>query len=139
MPSTRRRTVNPLAALAVAALQLAACGSSGAGSSGAGTASAGTTSGAAAGSAGAGEVTLITHDSFVVDDALLADFEKSSGLQVTVLAQGDAGAMVNQLLLTASNPLGDVVFGIDNTFASRALAAGSVTIGSPPSTTATSA
>jgi thiamine transport system substrate-binding protein len=124
MPSTRRRTVNPLAALAVAALLLAACGSSGAGSSGAGTASAGTTSGAAAGSAGAGEVTLITHDSFVVDDALLADFEKSSGLQVTVLAQGDAGAMVNQLLLTASNPLGDVVFGIDNTFASRALAAG---------------
>ena len=41
-----------------------------------------------------------------------------------MLAQGDAGAMVNQLLLTASNPLGDAVFGIDNTFASRALDAG---------------
>ena len=41
-----------------------------------------------------------------------------------MLAQGDAGAMVNQLLLTAGNPLGDVVFGIDNTFASRALDAG---------------
>jgi thiamine transport system substrate-binding protein len=55
---------------------------------------------------------------------MLADFEASSGLKVTVLAQGDAGAMVNQLLLTASNPLGDAVFGIDNTFASRALDAG---------------
>ncbi len=43
---------------------------------------------------------------------------------MTVLAQGDAGAMVNQLLLTGSNPLGDAVFGIDNTFASRALDAG---------------
>ena len=43
---------------------------------------------------------------------------------MTVLAQGDAGAMVNQLLLTAGNPLGDAVFGIDNTFASRALDAG---------------
>ncbi len=64
---------------------------------------------------------LVTHDSFVVDDAVLADFEKASGLTVTVLAQGDAGEMVNQLLLTQSNPLGDAVFGIDNTFASRAL------------------
>ena len=71
-----------------------------------------------------GEVTLVTHDSFVIDDPMLADFEASSGLKVTVLAQGDAGAMVNQLLLTASNPLGDAVFGIDNTFASKALDAG---------------
>ena len=37
---------------------------------------------------------------------MLADFEASSGLTVTVLAQGDAGAMVNQLLLTAEQPAG---------------------------------
>ena len=55
---------------------------------------------------------------------MLADFEAASGLNVTVLAQGDAGAMVNQLLLTANNPLGDAVFGIDNTFASKAVDAG---------------
>ena len=79
---------------------------------------------ASAAAGGRGQVTLVTHDSFVVDEKLLADFEASSGLTVTVLAQGDAGAMVNQLLLTAGNPLGDVVFGIDNTFASKALAAG---------------
>jgi thiamine transport system substrate-binding protein len=133
MHSTTRRPVTVLAALATAtALLLTACGSSGSGTSGSAApstpADSGTTavstSGAGTGAAGGGDVTLITHDSFVVDDAMLADFEASSGLTVTVLAQGDAGAMVNQLLLTASNPLGDAVFGIDNTFASRALDAG---------------
>src|SRR5690606_29475347 len=34
---------------------------------------------------------------------------------------GDGGALVNQLILTKDSPLGDVVFGIDNTFASRAV------------------
>ena len=112
----------------VAAVLLAACGTSGS-SAGPTTSTAvsasGSSSGAAGvGAAGGGEVTLVTHDSFVIDDAMLADFEASSGLKVTVLAQGDAGAMVNQLVLTAGNPLGDAVFGIDNTFASRALDAG---------------
>jgi len=98
-------------------LALAACGNS-AGAEG-------TSSTSTAGDATAGsEVVLVTHDSFVVDDAVLADFEKSTGLTVTVLAQGDAGAMVNQLVLTKNNPLGDAVFGIDNSFASRALGEG---------------
>ncbi len=128
-----RRMTMGLAAAALAGLLLAACGTSAGSSAGTSAGAAestvdsttgsgvGTAGGAAA---GAGEVTLVTHDSFVVDEQLLADFEAKSGLTVTVLAQGDAGAMVNQLLLTAGNPLGDVVFGIDNTFASRALDAG---------------
>ena len=110
---------------AVASGSAAASGSTVASGSAAGSAGP-SSAGTAAGSASVttpGAVTLVTHDSFVIDPAMLADFEKSSGLKVTVLAQGDAGAMVNQLLLTGSNPLGDVVFGIDNTFASRALAA----------------
>ena len=98
----------------VAALALAGCGSS---TGAEGSPSTSTT-------VADNEVVLVTHDSFVVDDAVLAAFEKSSGLTVTVLAQGDAGAMVNQLVLTKNNPLGDAVFGIDNTFASRALDAG---------------
>jgi thiamine transport system substrate-binding protein len=109
------------------AVVIAGCGSSSSGSASSGPSSAATTaistSGSGVGAAGGGEVTLVTHDSFVVDEGLLADFEAASGLKVTVLAQGDAGAMLNQLVLTASNPLGDAVFGIDNTFASRALTA----------------
>ncbi len=127
MPNTRRPIVALTALAAATALLLTACGSSGASapaSSSSDSGSTAVTTSGSTGAAGGGEVTLITHDSFVVDDAMLADFEASSGLKVTVLAQGDAGAMVNQLLLTASNPLGDAVFGIDNTFASRALSAG---------------
>ena len=133
--SGRRRRAAPwlLAIAAVAALAVLVTGCSGSSASGTTSASgaANTDTAAPAGSAGgsapsaaAGQVTLVTHDSFVVDEQMLADFEASSGLQVTVLAQGDAGAMVNQLLLTAGNPLGDAVFGIDNTFASKALDAG---------------
>jgi thiamine transport system substrate-binding protein len=84
------------------------------------------TAGGATGSApvAGGTVTLITHDSFAVDKHTLAEFEKSSGITVQILAQGDAGAMVSKLILTKDNPLGDAVFGIDNTFASKALDAG---------------
>lgn len=66
-------------------------------------------------------LTVVTHDSFNLDAALLKEFEESSGLKVTYVAPGDAGTLVNQLVLTKSSPLGDVVYGIDNTFAGRAL------------------
>lgn len=67
------------------------------------------------------EVTVVTHDSFAVPEDVLADFEAESGIEITFVQPGDAGALVNQLVLTKDAPLGDVVFGIDNTFASRAI------------------
>ncbi len=69
-------------------------------------------------------VVLISHDSFLASTEVLAEFEQLTGKRVEVRSVGDAGAMVNQLILTKDSPLGDVVFGIDNTFASRALDAG---------------
>ncbi|MCA5894251.1 thiamine ABC transporter substrate-binding protein [Isoptericola sp. NEAU-Y5] len=69
-------------------------------------------------------VTLVTHDSFAVSDEVLAAFEKTSGLTVEQVAPGDAGTLVNQLVLTKDSPLGDVVYGVDNSFASRAVDAG---------------
>jgi thiamine transport system substrate-binding protein len=69
-------------------------------------------------------VTLVTHESFAVSKNVLADFEKRSGLKVKVLRSGDAGALVNQAVLSKGNPQGDVLFGVDNTFLSRALKAG---------------
>jgi thiamine transport system substrate-binding protein len=137
----RRHRVGLLAAIGVAgAVVLAACGGPAASEtpteqSGATTAAANTTTAAADGTsgsetpgdsadAGSSAVTLITHDSFAVDPDVLAAFEKKSGLTVTVLAQGDAGEMLSKAIVTKSNPLGDAIFGIDNTFASKALAAG---------------
>ncbi|MEV7974053.1 thiamine ABC transporter substrate-binding protein [Cellulomonas sp. NPDC089187] len=79
---------------------------------------------APAASESAGTVTLVTHDSFHLSDGLLAQFEQETGLTVKQVAPGDGGALVNQLILTKDSPLGDVVYGIDNSFATRAIDAG---------------
>ena len=70
-----------------------------------------------------GSLRLLTHDSFLVSDDVLAEFTAGTGIAVEVLRSGDAGAMVNQAVLTAGNPFADVLYGIDNTFLSRALEA----------------
>jgi thiamine transport system substrate-binding protein len=70
---------------------------------------------------GADTVVLVTHDSFSLPDALVAAFEKESGYQLDVRQVGDGGTLTNELVLTKDSPLGDVAFGVDNTFASRAL------------------
>jgi thiamine transport system substrate-binding protein len=69
-------------------------------------------------------ITLVTHDSFAVSKPVLRAFERANNVKVKVLSQGDAGAALNQAILTKSNPLGDVFFGVDNTFLSRAVSAG---------------
>ncbi len=65
---------------------------------------------------GAGVVTVITYDSFVVDEDVLAAFERESGLEVRFLLADDAGAALNLALLNADHPIGDVLLGVDNSF-----------------------
>lgn len=67
------------------------------------------------------EVVLVTHASFALPDELIAEFEEQSGFELDVRAAGDAGEVTNKLVLTKDDPAGDVAFGVDNTFASRAL------------------
>jgi thiamine transport system substrate-binding protein len=67
------------------------------------------------------KVVLVTHDSFAMSEDVLAAFEKSSGITIDVRKVGDAGALTNQLVLTKASPIGDVAYGVDTTFASRAL------------------
>lgn len=67
------------------------------------------------------KVVLVTHDSFAMGEGVLAAFEKSSGITIDVRKVGDAGALTNQLVLTKGSPIGDVAYGVDTTFASRAL------------------
>jgi thiamine transport system substrate-binding protein len=78
----------------------------------------------AATSAAGGTVRLLAHDSFVVSDALLADFTEQTGLTIEVITGGDAGTMVAGAVLAAGAPTADVLFGVDNTLVSRALDAG---------------
>ncbi len=67
------------------------------------------------------EVVLVTHDSFAISKEVKAAFEKESGLTLRILQGGDANEMLNRALLTAGDPQGDVVFGIDDSVLSRAL------------------
>ena len=69
-------------------------------------------------------VTLLTHDSFALSPETLDVFTESTGIKVEQLAAGDAGALVAQACLTEGKPLGDVLFGIDNTFLQRGLDCG---------------
>jgi thiamine transport system substrate-binding protein len=70
-----------------------------------------------------GDVTLrlLTHDSFDVTEEVLASFTEETGIDVEVVPSGDAGTVVNQAILTADAPQGDLLFGVDTTFLSRAL------------------
>jgi thiamine transport system substrate-binding protein len=72
------------------------------------------------GDASGGSVTVVTHDSFNVSDEVLAAFTERTGIEVELLPSGDAGSALNQAILTRDNPQGDVFFGVDNTFLTRA-------------------
>jgi thiamine transport system substrate-binding protein len=52
--------------------------------------------------------------------ALIADFDKTTGYNLKLVKAGDAGSLTNRLILTKTAPIGDAVFGIDNTFAGLA-------------------
>lgn len=67
-------------------------------------------------------VTLVTHGSWAAPEEVLDAFERRSGIQLRVLPEGDAGELTNKLVLTKDDPIGDVAFGVDSTFATRALA-----------------
>jgi thiamine transport system substrate-binding protein len=69
-------------------------------------------------------LTVMTHDSFDVSEGVMAAFEAGCGCEVQILQSGDTGLMLNQALLSKGNPLADVIYGVDNTFLSRALAGG---------------
>ena len=70
------------------------------------------------------EVVLVTHDSFAVSKKVLREFTERTGFEVTVVQNGDTGQVVNSAILSAGVPQGDVLFGVDNTFLSRAQQAG---------------
>jgi thiamine transport system substrate-binding protein len=69
-------------------------------------------------------VTLATHDSFAVSDGLFEGFTEETGIEVELVSAGDAGTMVSQAILTAGEPVADVMFGIDTTFLCRGTEAG---------------
>jgi thiamine transport system substrate-binding protein len=69
---------------------------------------------------------LLAYESFPDDPdepiaLALAEFTAETGIDVDVVIAGDTGTMVSAAALTAGNPEGDVIWGVDNTFLSRAI------------------
>jgi thiamine transport system substrate-binding protein len=69
-------------------------------------------------------LTVMTHDSFAISEAVVNTFESENNVEVQFLEVGDTGTAVNKAALSTENPLADVFYGVDNTFLSRALEEG---------------
>lgn len=68
-------------------------------------------------------LTIMTHDSFAISEDVITQFENENNVDVIFLQSGDAGSMLNKAILSKEAPLADILFGVDNTFLSRALEA----------------
>ena len=74
--------------------------------------------------AGPAVLTVMGHDSTVIPEHVVAEFEERYGARVSILLAGDAGSALNRAILALGNPLADVLYGVDNAFLSRALEEG---------------
>jgi len=69
------------------------------------------------------ELRVLVHSSFDLPKPLLAQFEADAGVKLSLIKAGDAGEMLNKLILTRAQPIADVVFGLDNALVAKAQAA----------------
>ncbi len=69
------------------------------------------------------ELRVLVHSSFSLPKPLLAQFEADAGVKLSLIKAGDAGEMLNKLILTRAQPIADVVFGLDNALVAKAQAA----------------
>ncbi|MEO6126233.1 MAG: thiamine ABC transporter substrate-binding protein [Ilumatobacteraceae bacterium] len=65
-------------------------------------------------------LTLVAYDSFSVDPTTFDSFTADTGIAVNIVTAGDAGTMLSKAELSAGNPEGDVMWGVDNTLLARA-------------------
>ena len=66
------------------------------------------------------KLTLLAYDSFTPSEGIFDEFTKETGITVEVVLGGDTGQLISKAILTAGNPEGDVLWGVDNTFLTRA-------------------
>jgi len=66
----------------------------------------------------------MTHDSFAVSEPLIKQFEAENNVSVVFIKRGDTGELINSAILAGASPEADVLYGVDNTYLSRAIEAG---------------
>ena len=64
-------------------------------------------------------VRMITHESFVLSPSFVSDL-LDQGIDLQITSTGDAGTLTASAILAAGAPTADLLFGIDNTLATRA-------------------
>ena len=70
------------------------------------------------------ELVVYAYDSFIswgLAEATMHQFEEANDCKVTLIAVGDAGQVLNRVILEKDNPQADVVVGIDNNYLAKAL------------------
>lgn len=72
------------------------------------------------GSAAAQRITVLTHSSFSLPTEVIEEFTASTGIEVVFLPAGDAGEALNRAILTKARPVGDLLFGVDDSLLERA-------------------
>lgn len=73
-----------------------------------------------AGDAG-GELKVLVHDSFSASEEVIREFESQNNIKLNFIKGGDAGSALNQAILSKDAPPADILYGVDNSFLSRAL------------------
>ena len=73
-----------------------------------------------AGTAAAQRITVLTHSSFSLPTEVVEEFTSATGIEVVFLPAGDAGEALNRAILTKARPVGDLLFGVDDSLLERA-------------------
>lgn len=69
-------------------------------------------------------LTVMVHDSFSISEDVAAAFEQENKVKLVFVKSGDAGSMVSRAVISSKAPQADLMYGVDNTFLSRALQGG---------------
>ena len=71
-----------------------------------------------------GELVLLTNDSFDIGEEVILEFEEANNATVVIQKGGSSGETLNRAILEKGNPSADLLYGVDNTYLSRALKEG---------------
>ena len=67
------------------------------------------------------ELILLANDSFDISEEIIAEFEEANDATVVIQKAGSSGDVLTRAILEKGNPSGDLIYGIDNTYLTRAL------------------
>ena len=67
------------------------------------------------------ELILLANDSFDISEEIIAEFEKANDATVVIVKAGSSGEVLVRAILEKGNPSADLIYGIDNTYLTRAL------------------